>query len=790
MNNIRVDIRLRPIRFGFLVRPDDAENILEIFRINTCLWGGTFNPIIPLFECVPSRWERDGFRFENTKQIVNGYLDFFEPDFLVEAEEGLAAEFCFDPKRVLQLIDISDRTGEKIEDRYGLSVYGLYRELYAKGFQFEQRHKHNVVHVKSTDAAFTNFVAANFGDFPIQGQFGYFEREYEGIFDPEHIALDAAALSKLYQSGYSSALEIGCAKLQINFHRNLMGPALFILDAHDAKDLIDYWDLRAVHQHVIAVPIQWIEELSPFCKEFIQSNYCHRRSNRNADMIHPTLMFSRFMSENDREELHENYLRVDMSRGHILLAWDSHIWRKPSGMEDRTTRPTVAADRKSRDVQIASDNPEIRFNPLFPEFSHESGYRFRLANVVRLQDWRNTGKIATVFPCNYKQSAFFKTRSASEPPLYTTEGFVIFPESRNLSEQWNLDVSTALNQWLSANQVSVTPSDAGRATQQIIQTFEGFEDVGCLAHKGVIELLNKISKRPVSKTVHYQKFRKKIDRAISNEISGKSIFETLVKRKAVELGLDLKCSTCSSWSWYSVKQLDYSLNCSFCFRQFDFPVIDPVDKKHSKWAYRLIGPFTQPDYAKGGYAAALAIRFIAYIINRRGCRSEIAWSSGQELGLRTGRKVEADFILWHQRKAVFGLDYPTATVFGEAKSFSRFEPDDVDKMKVLAEAIPGSILVFATMKQDAEFSKKEISRIRELAEWGREYDEDRQQTRAPVITLTGTELFTEYTLEETWEKNGGKFKNLIGPTRRPNNLKVLADLTQRLYLGMPPYGLP
>ena len=28
MNNIRVDIRLRPIRFGFLVRPDDAENVL------------------------------------------------------------------------------------------------------------------------------------------------------------------------------------------------------------------------------------------------------------------------------------------------------------------------------------------------------------------------------------------------------------------------------------------------------------------------------------------------------------------------------------------------------------------------------------------------------------------------------------------------------------------------------------------------------------------------------------------------------------------------------------------
>ena len=106
MNNIRVDIRLRPIRFGFLVRPDDAENILEIFRLNTCLWGGMFNPIIPVFESVPTWLESEGFHFENPRQMINDYLDFFEPDFLVEAEEGLAEGFGFDPERVRKLADM------------------------------------------------------------------------------------------------------------------------------------------------------------------------------------------------------------------------------------------------------------------------------------------------------------------------------------------------------------------------------------------------------------------------------------------------------------------------------------------------------------------------------------------------------------------------------------------------------------------------------------------------------------------------------------------------------------
>ena len=154
MNNIRVDIRLRPIRFGFLVRPDDKEKVIEIFRINTCLWGGIFNPIIPFFKRVPSWWERHGFRFENAKQIINGYLDFFEPDFLVEAEEGLANGFGFDSARVLQITDILEKSREDGWNKFGLSVHDLYSELYREEFRFELRHQLNIVQVEPKEDAF------------------------------------------------------------------------------------------------------------------------------------------------------------------------------------------------------------------------------------------------------------------------------------------------------------------------------------------------------------------------------------------------------------------------------------------------------------------------------------------------------------------------------------------------------------------------------------------------------------------------------------------------------------
>ena len=306
-----------------------------------------------------------------------------------------------------------------------------------------------------------------------------------------------------------------------------------------------------------------------------------------------------------------------------------------------------------------------------------------------------------------------------------------------------------------------------------------------------------------TKSFHYEKFKKKIDDAVNNDKLKDRIFETLVKRKAVELGLEFKCNECSKWSWYAANQLDYSLICNFCIKPFDFPIIDPTNKKLSKWAYRVVGPFALPDNAQGGYAAALSIRFFSEIVGGFDYAG-VTWSSGQELTLNTNKKVEVDFMLWYRRRKKiygtersffgnglpnFGLDRPTETVFGEAKSNRRFEKKDVDNMKLLAEKFPGSILVFATMRDG--LSRSEINRIKELAEWGREYDPESKRTLAPVIVLTGTELFTTGYLSTSWKEKGGKHKDLENKASLgTSNLRILANFTQHLYLDMEmlPYG--
>lgn len=45
---VNLSIKYRPVRIGFLVRDGSIDDLVKTAGINTLVWGGIYNPIIPV----------------------------------------------------------------------------------------------------------------------------------------------------------------------------------------------------------------------------------------------------------------------------------------------------------------------------------------------------------------------------------------------------------------------------------------------------------------------------------------------------------------------------------------------------------------------------------------------------------------------------------------------------------------------------------------------------------------------------------------------------------------------
>src|SRR5688572_6428164 len=89
---VRIERSVRPLRFAFIVNAADASAVRRACEWNTLFWGGRLNAVIPLFSTPPRGWpprhERRQPRLEAIA-AAHGYIDAFEPDYVIEMEAGL-----------------------------------------------------------------------------------------------------------------------------------------------------------------------------------------------------------------------------------------------------------------------------------------------------------------------------------------------------------------------------------------------------------------------------------------------------------------------------------------------------------------------------------------------------------------------------------------------------------------------------------------------------------------------------------------------------------------------------
>jgi hypothetical protein len=414
-------------------------------------------------------------------------------------------------------------------------------------------------------------------------------------------------------------------------------------------------------------------------------------------------------------------------------------------------------------------------------------------NVLRLHTYSKDESLAVVLPPDLTKETLARVRIGGEGTIISREGLVLPQHFKNHRDYLHLFSGThVIVEWLKGHGIAAKPSSAGRIADQVLKSIGGFWGAHLLADKETLETLDAMAKnvrRYGDGTVEEYPDRAKPARVWQSLVEKRKnqghwqmdlSLDAFVKAGILRLGLSIDCPNCMNRNWYGLREIDEQIVCQRCLKHFEFPQ-GRLNFTNTPWQYRVVGPFSVPDFAGGAYATVLALRVFTHNL---GSDTQLTTSTGLDVTVEQTSN-EIDFAFWYRRDRLFGQDGEAVSVFGEAKSFAKesFEAKDLQRMKRLAAAFPGAFLVFAALKD--VLSADEKSEIGKMALAGRERLNN-GRPRSPVIVLTASELFSDRYLKLTWEGIGGQHRELAAPPYiQLGNLWTLASITQQLYLDLP-----
>ncbi|MGB5862739.1 MAG: hypothetical protein WBG95_00400 [Sulfitobacter sp.] len=786
---------MRPTRIGFLVHPSDKKSLKQIFRINTSIWGGIFNPIIPVFSRPPDCW-KDDHKPDRSHSVSKGYLRYFEPDVFVEAEHGLAEKVGLPPEfresfrsKVVALQDFWDnRQWGADGPRLGLSISGVLRKSYdtERKFVLREDHRDHFQTYKGSECQLA--AAALFGNLLDQGSAKYLHQDYDYIYKPVVVEDFKQAWRNRTFDQYASELVLTGDGLDLS-HFGAKQPTFFLFDPSSTHDLIDYWNLRAqALGRVHPVPIDFWQDCKEELAALAERYYVPANGNRFERGT--TLEISRSASS-------DSFLRslqeeaATWKKGLFSIKnWRDRIWeghsRNRSSVGVDVSRPYAA--EKSQ-ILKQDDEQYLRFDTLDPEFSDSAVHNdYSWVNVLLISDRHHHDGIATTLPFNVMSNVRWRL-TFDDKTIVNSEGWCLPQRYSSIGE--TLEKHPPLHYFqtfFKAAGFSVGQSEAGMIAQQMFASLSkessGLNATGIFSSAERLNFFNRYAMGQrvrsngdmvkeesfPSRSIGLEDVEVHIKRYGKNGISRKSLLSRLIAYNVLQLGVEVKCPHCFSENWFDLDTVKYSLRCELCRKDFDFPQ-DGINKRSGNWKYRLTGPFATPDYARGAYSTLLTARLLSEI---GGNDDQLTFSLGVELKSKNGNH-ESDLVCWLRERGHFQVLNDPTLVFAECKSFAAeaLKPIDFKRMASLWKQFPDAALVFSVLKES--FSEDELAQAKAFLK--RYAGQLRYGSyERPVIFLTGKDLFFDYTL------TGGDDARYS--FNDENTLSEFASASQRLNLGL------
>ena len=705
MNTLSIRLTYRPIRIGWCVHSDDREALQRAARLSFTIWGGRFNPIIPV-DNVP---------------LARNLVKLFRVDALLPISSGdQVTDFVGAHPHLPWPMDwtelfTSSMTGGKSPTVVDINhpVMRLHGEAVKNNPNVEPLIE---LYEWEADDPLSDVLLATFGAFPSGNDIGI---DYTSFVQSNLIGIRGVIAKDHNIPPFNPAREtIGSLNRQYisrRYHKlsRPVWPGLYVGRADDLRDLINFWNLRAAD-----VPVQ-----------FFDPRYASRLRTRLEPLTHQA---GNYPNELERgrglpiwhqpSQPLESTFKFLGNIPVVLAVVDDARWNERNldvptmFFGQATTLATIDSSGKTPAVSFALPDKPFQDD----DRSYYQHYVTSIDPSVGLfRDEQATLRAPFIPSLNnfYARAAHNSFGDVRSEP----DGLGVVASLLTENETLNsLNTTELIAEIFETVGIEASISKPGRVAATLLRQMSGL--MGCRTFKieGVRALIERhrpyqaFSRsdamqvirgqgdiRPLSK---YQQLYIE-PRKLGTELKNSDVLSHLLEKGVFRAGLKFYCPSCQLDFWLSIDDAGSQLVCEYCGHGFNAsPQLRDKD-----WAFRRSGLFGNDDHQEGAIPVLLTLQQLMTAL-----RMEYpVFTTAMSLKSK-GASIsdcETDFVLVAKGRR----DDRIQVAIGECKNRGSISSDDVKNLLAVASAFPEEAFdVYIVFAKLAEFSAEEISEIKQV----------------------------------------------------------------------------
>lgn len=711
MDTLALTIRYRPIRIGWCIRSGDVAGLREAVTLSYTMWGGRYNPIIPVDDPDHARALVRLFRVDvlwplSGDDVVNKFIEgfpylpnpFFHKELFVKSGHG---------------------------DRHATiaDIYHPIRRCHEEHFKNNPNPRITVsIHQWAANDPLADMFLLTLGALPGPDKTG---TDYLALLKDQLKAkvVEIAAGAPIPRPSGEAWTISGFSRAYVERHysvQNFWGrPGLYIGSASDFDDLVTFWNLRATDTYLMfydpghaarldADRDEWLETLRARPKgRFESDNAIAIWTKGQAQQPDVTGLGSGLMLCTARDGVW-NGLNVKapymyFSEGSTLGTLGQSSSELPRVSFQLPKKPF------SDDVRLFDQHLAVSIDPGIGLFGNERA-TLHTPYVPELNEY-------------YGRQYFFEWDKVRAEP--ESVGIITNAGRSDLSIT-GLDVSELISRIFSVAGITAKQSQPGLIAARMIQQMGGIQ--GCRPFKipGVRTLIEEHRPYepftrpcaiqairgvdPVTQQPSFAPFEDIFiePRPFGSKLKPDAVFEYFLKRGLLRSGLEPRCPSCQLEFWLSIDDLRTEVACEYCGHRFNLTL---SLKARGDWRFRRSGLLGRDNNQEGAIPVALTMLQLHTAFHSR----EALLTTATKLRSESAQPIdcETDFIAVVRPL----IDEPIDIAIGECKTRQEITEKDVSNLKGVADTFPRDRFnVYIVFSKLGPFTPEELTRIRAVNE--------------------------------------------------------------------------